>query len=67
MNHDEIYKQFKNIFIKNQDDNIIIEWKPVRKNSISIKYKNGDEYIFSYKNKHSFSFETVEHFIERKE
>lgn len=67
MNYNEIYKQYENIFVKNQDDSNIIEWKPARKNSIHIKYKNGEEYIFSYKNEHSFSFETVEHFIEREE
>ena len=65
MTHEKIYQEFKKIFAM-VDDNIV-EWKPARKDSIYLKYKNGEEYIFRFRNKHSFSFETVEHFIEREE
>lgn len=64
MNHDKIYEEFIKLLNKN-DGKDIIKWEPARRNSIYILYKNGAEYIFSYNNEHSFSFETVEHFIER--
>ena len=58
MQHKQIYEIFKSYFPKIAEDAEV--WFANGRNSIRIRKKNKEEFIFSYKDRLDWSFETVD-------
>lgn len=65
MMHKDIYKWFKLYFSMYAREEDISKWFPEGKNSIRIRQINGQEFIFTYKSKNDWCFETIKHFSSR--
>lgn len=63
MLHDKVYKRFKQYFPL--ASKTIIQWFPNGKNSIRIRRMDGQEFVFTYYEKHNYRLETVDSFIKR--
>lgn len=62
MVHKEVYKQFELYFPLYAGENVEV-WFPNGKNSVRVRQKNGQEFIFSYNGKDDWKFETRKSFI----
>lgn len=62
MNHGEIYKYFELYFPDFSGDKVDV-WFQNGKNSIRVRQKNRQEFIFTYNGKDNWKFETVESFM----
>lgn len=62
MSHNEVYQMFALYFPDYAKDRIK-EWFPNGKNSIRIRQKNDQEYIFAYHGPSEWRFETVDCYI----
>lgn len=62
MSHSEIYKYFELYFPDFAGDKVDV-WFQNGKNSICIRQKNRQEFIFTYNGKTNWKFETVGSFI----
>lgn len=62
MVHEEVYKWFELYFPLYAGGNVEV-WFPNGKNSVRIRQKNGQEFIFSYNGKDDWKFETRKSFI----
>lgn len=62
MVHKEVYKQFELYFPLYAGKNVEV-WFPNGKNSVRVRQKNGQEFIFSYSGKDDWKFETRKSFI----
>lgn len=61
MSQKEVYDKFKRIFPQFAENSKM--WFPNGKNSIRIRHKNGNDFIFTYNKETDWRFETVEAFI----
>lgn len=64
MLHNEVMKWFELYFPDYAKDKIDV-WFPNGKNSIRIRQKNGQEFIFTYYNQKDWRFETIASFLKR--
>lgn len=62
MLHKEVYKWFKLYFPLYARENVEV-WFPNGKNSVRVRQKNGQEFIFSYNGKDDWKFETRKSFV----
>lgn len=62
MVHKEVYKWFELYFPLYAGENVEV-WFPNGKNSVRVRQKNGQEFIFSYNGKDDWKFETRKSFI----
>ena len=62
MSHSEVYKWFELYFPQYAGDNVET-WFQNGKNSIHIRQKNHQEFIFTFNNEGNWRFETVESFM----
>lgn len=63
MLHDDVYKQFKLYFPRFSKK--IIQWFPNGKNSIRVRRMDGYDFVFTFYDEDTWSFETVDSFIKR--
>lgn len=63
MLHDDVYKRFKQHFPRFSKK--IIQWFPNGRNNIRIRRMDGQEFVFTYYEKHNYRLETVGSFIKR--
>lgn len=63
MTHNEVYKQFELYFKQYSGVNNVEVWFPNGKNSIRIRQKNKQEYIFTYTNPKEWKLETKDSFL----
>ena len=63
MSHSEVMKWFESYFPDYSGDRIDM-WFPNGRNSIRIRQKNGQEFIFTYHNQKDWKFETDYQFSE---
>lgn len=61
MTHKEVYKWFKLYFPQFAEH--VTEWFPNGKNSVRVRQKNGQDFIFTYNGRTNWRFETVESFL----
>ena len=61
MLHTEVFDKYKKVFYR-EVPNIDV-WHPNGFNSIRIRLKTGEEYIFSFVNDRMWSMETLDNFI----
>lgn len=66
MVHKEIYELFV-LYFPNYAGDKIDAWFPNGKGSVRIRHKSGQDYVFSYHDKHNWSFETINCFLDRTE
>lgn len=59
MSHNEIYQMFTLQF----PDYMVKEWFPNGRNSIRIRQKNAQEFVFTYLSKTDWRFETIDSYI----
>lgn len=64
MNHEEIFKYFI-LYFPDYGWNKLETWFPNGKNSIRIRLKNNQDFIFTYFDMDRFTFETLDNFLER--
>lgn len=64
MSHSDVMKWFELYFPDYSGDNITM-WFPNGKNSIRVRQKNGQEFVFTYISSKDWLFETVSHFLDR--
>ena len=62
MSHSEVMKWFENYFPDYSGDRIDV-WFPNGRNSIRIRQKNGQEFIFTYHSQKDWRFETITSFL----
>lgn len=62
MVHNEIIKKLELILPAYSGESITV-WFPNGKNSIRIRKKDGNEFIFTYNNKNNWKFETIDSYI----
>lgn len=62
MSHSEIMKWFEYYF-PDYSRNRVDVWFPNGRNSIRIRQKNGQEFIFTYHNQKDWRFETITSFL----
>lgn len=62
MSHSEIMKWFE-LYFPDYAGSRIDLWFPNGRNSIRIRQKNGQEFIFTYHNRKNWKFETVDSFL----
>lgn len=61
MIHAEVFEKYKQIFVR---DSVNVEaWHPNGFNSVRVRLKTGEEYVFSYVNDRTWSMETLDNFI----
>lgn len=65
MSHNQVYAMFKTIFIHKDMEKDMDTWFPNGKNSIRVRFKNKNEFVFTYFDVKKWSLETVDNFIER--
>lgn len=63
MTHTDVYEWFKLYFP--QFSKHVIEWFPNGKNSVRVRQSNGQDFIFTYREKEDWCFETVESHIRK--
>lgn len=63
MTHSDIYKYFELYFPEFARDKVAV-WFQNGKNSIRIRQKNQQEFIFTYNDKTNWKFETVNSFMD---
>ena len=64
MSHNEVFAGFKDRFPGSVRD--IDVWFQNGKNSIRIRFKNKNEFVFTYYDMHNWALETAQHHLERK-
>lgn len=62
MSHNEIYQMFTLQF-PDYAKNLVKEWFPNGRNSIRIRQKNEQEFVFTYLSKTDWRFETIDSYI----
>lgn len=63
MKHDLIFHYFK-LHMPTEAKNIV-QWFPNGLNSIRVRFKNNDEFIFTYNGEKEWCYETVDSYIVR--
>lgn len=64
MSHNEVYKWFELYFPQYSGDKVEV-WFPNGKNSIRIRQKNKQEFIFTYNRATDWKFETITSFLKK--
>lgn len=62
MSHNEIYQMFTLQFPDYAKDRVK-EWFPNGRNSVRIRQKNEQEFVFTYLSKNDWRFETIDSYI----
>ncbi len=61
MIHKNVYEWFKTLFPRFADE--VTEWFPNGKNSVRVRTHGNQDFVFTFKNRYDWKFETVESFI----
>lgn len=62
MTHDRIFKAFK-LYMKPLMDCEFAMWFPNGRNSVRLRKKNGQEFVFTYHSPKDWKFETIDSYI----
>lgn len=62
MTHGEVFKWFE-LYFPNYSGEVVDAWFPNGKNSVRIRQKNHQEFIFTYDSSKNWRFETVDSFL----
>lgn len=61
MNHNELFKKYKEIFQANDAD--IDVWFPNGKDSVRVRYKDKREFVFTYSKSDEWCIQTIKEFL----
>lgn len=64
MSHSDVYKWFELYFPDYAGDKVDA-WFQNGKNSIRIRQKNRQEFVFTFHDKNNWNFETIDNFVSR--
>lgn len=64
MNHKQVFKHFTNLFPLIAGSSVLT-WFPNGKNSIRVRYVNGEDHVFTYNDSLDWSYETVDCFLKK--
>lgn len=64
MSHSDVYKWFELYFPDYAGDKVDA-WFQNGKNSIRIRQKNHQEFVFTFHDKNNWNFETIDNFVSR--
>lgn len=65
MSHNEVYKWFELYFPLYAGNENVAMWFANGKNSVRIRQKNGQEFIFTYNDKKDWRLETADSFLKQ--